>query len=109
QRADGFVLNLGETFDLINIKYPAEELYTGSGSARNLAPNSLTGYNVTSIALEVPAACLTAGADPVIGAWTTASLRQAQVLNVAPQSANSAASVGPVASPTGTPVAGGAW
>ena len=26
QRQDGFVVNLGETFDLVNIKYPVEEL-----------------------------------------------------------------------------------
>jgi hypothetical protein len=79
-------------------------------AARNLAPNGVGAFNTTSIALEVPAACLTAGTDPVIGAWTTASLRQAQVLNPVPQSAFSTASVGPVTSgATGTPVAGGAW
>jgi hypothetical protein len=108
QRQDGFVLNLGEIFDLVNIKYPAEELYTGTG-ARNLAVNGVAAFNVTSIALEVPAACLTAGTDPVIGAWTTASLRQAQVLNPVPQSAQSTGSVGAVAMPTPTPIAGGAW
>ena len=26
QRKDPFVVNLGETFDLVNIKYPVEEL-----------------------------------------------------------------------------------
>ena len=112
QRQDGFVVNLGETFDLVNIKYPAEELGPGGvgGGARNLAPNSLAGYNVTSIALEVPAACLTSGSDPVIGGWTTASLRQSEVLNPQPQSANSVGSVGAVASsPTGASVEGGAW
>jgi len=108
QRQDGFVVNLGETFDLVNIKYPATELAPGS-NARQLAPNSLAGYNVTSIALEVPTACLTAGNDPVIGAWTTASLRQASVLNSQPQSRKSVASVGAVASPTGAAVQGGAW
>jgi hypothetical protein len=109
QRQDGFVLNLGEVFDLVNIKYPAEELYRGSGSARNLAPNGVAAFNVTTIALELPASCLTAGNDPVIGGWTTASLRQAQVINPVPQSAKSAASVGASSSPIGTPVAGGAW
>lgn len=108
QRQDGFVVNLGETFDLVNIKYPAEELAPGM-NARQLAPNSLAGYNVTSIALEVPATCLTAGSDPVIGGWTTASLRQASVLNAQPQSAKSVASVGAVTAPTGAAVQGGAW
>ena len=107
QRHDGFVVNLGETFDLVNIQYPAEELAPGL-NARQLAPNSLAGYNVTSIALEVPASCLTAG-DPVIGAWTTASLRQASVLNSQPQSDKSVASVGAVSPPTGAAIQGGAW
>jgi hypothetical protein len=109
QRQDPFVVNLGETFDLVNIKYPVEELAPAGQNARNLAPNSLAGYNVTSIALEVPAACLTAGGDPVIGAWTTASVRQTTVINPKPESAKSAASVGTVASPTGPSVEGGAW
>src|SRR3984885_3813712 len=109
QRQDGFVVNLGETFDLVNIKYPVEELAPGM-NARQLPPNSLAGYNVTSIALEVPASCLTAGGDPVIGGWTTASVRQATVLNPQPQSAKSVASVGPVTTgPTGAAVQGGAW
>jgi hypothetical protein len=106
---DGFVVNLGETFDLVNIKYPVTQLAPAGVNARQLAPNSLAGYNVTSLALEIPAACLTAGGDPVIGAWTTASMRQAAVLNPVPQSAKSVASVGPVASPTGSAVQGGAW
>jgi hypothetical protein len=110
QRQDPFVVNLGETFDLVNIKYPVEELGPTGMNARNLAPNSLAGYNVTAIALEVPAACLATASDPVIGAWTTASLRQSEVLNPVPQSAKSAASVGPVTtSPTGASVDGGAW
>jgi Domain of unknown function (DUF4331) len=109
QRQDGFVVNLGETFDLVNIKYPVTELAPAGMNARQLAPNSLAGYNVTSIALEIPAACLTAGSDPVIGAWTTASLRQASVLNSQPQSDKSVASVGAATSPTGSAVQGGAW
>jgi hypothetical protein len=109
QRADGFVVNLGETFDLVNIKYPVQELAPNPATARNLAPNSLAGFNVTSIALEVPASCL-AGTDPVIGGWTTASVRQAAVINPQPQSSHSAGSVGAVASnPTGPAVEGGAW
>ncbi len=109
QRMDGFVVNLGETFDLVNIKYPVEELAPAGVDARNIEPNSLANKNVTSLALEIPIACLTSGSDPVIGAWTTASLRQAEVINSAPQSAKSVASVGPISSPTGPLVAGGAW
>lgn len=109
QRQDPFVVNLGETFDLVNIMYPVEELAPMGVNARQLAPNSLAGFNVTALELEIPASCLTAGSDPVIGGWTTASLRQASVLNPQPQSSSSAASVGPVTTPTGASVEGGAW
>jgi hypothetical protein len=108
QRKDGFVVNLGETFDLVNIKYPAEELAPGV-NARALETNTLADKNVTSLALEIPIACLTAGNDPVIGAWTTASMRQAEILNPVPQSNKSVGSVGAVSSPTGADLRGGAW
>jgi hypothetical protein len=108
QRQDGFVVNLGETFDLVNIKYPVEELDPGA-NARNLAPNSLASKNVTSLALEIPATCLVATGSPIIGGWTTASVRQAAVINPMPQSAQSVGSVGAVMQPTGPSVEGGAW
>src|SRR5579863_4077595 len=79
QRQDPFVVNLGETFDLVNIKYPATQLAPSGINGRNYVPNSLAGYNVTSLALEVPAACVTGGNSAVIGGYTTASLRQATV------------------------------
>lgn len=64
QRREGFVVNLAETFDLIN---------TNPLGPENAEKNDLASKNVTTIALEVPISCLTAG-DPVIGAWTTASV-----------------------------------
>ena len=82
QRKDPFVVNLGETFDLINIKFPAVEF---DANAEKAAQDSLSDKNVTTIALEVPIACLTSGADPVIGAWTTASIRDTRTMT-APQS-----------------------
>jgi len=72
QRKDGFVVNLGEIFDLVNLN-PV--------GPRDGAPNTIADKNVTSIALEVPVGCLVHGSDPVIGAWTTASLRQGHVYN----------------------------
>ena len=96
QRKDSFVVNLGETFDLINYKAPAVEF---DPNAEKGAKDDLADKNVTSIELEVPTACLlnaTAG-DPVIGGWTTASLRQGRLLNPFPGSA------------VGASVEGGAW
>ena len=82
QRKDSFVVNLGETFDLINIKAPATEF---AANAESAAKDDLAGKNVTAIELEVPIACLTAGNEPVIGAWTTASLRQGRLINPSPK------------------------
>ncbi len=92
QRRDGFIVNLGETFDLLDLN-PL--------GGRNSTENTLAGKSVTSIAMEVPVACLTkdgkgstATADPVLGGWTTSYLRQARVLNPTPQSTNNAEVVG---------------
>ena len=71
QRKDPFVVNLGETFDLVNIKYPAVEL---NPLAEFATVDSLADANVTSFVLEVPIACVTNGANPIIGGWTTASV-----------------------------------
>lgn len=71
QRKDPFVVNLGKIFDLIN---------TNPLGPVNGERDDLADKNVTALALEVPATCLTAGSDPVIGAWTTASLRQGRLL-----------------------------
>jgi hypothetical protein len=83
QRKDPFVVNLGETFDLVNIKYPAVEL---NPLAEFATTDSLADANVTSIVLEVPIACLTEGKSPIIGGWTTASVPASRVLAAAPTS-----------------------
>lgn len=72
QRREGFAVNLGEIFDLVN----TNPLGPVDGEA-----NEVADLNVTSLALEVPIACLTQGDDPVVGAWTTASLPKARILN----------------------------
>jgi len=85
QRKDPFVVNLGETFDLVNIKAPATEF---AANAEKAAKDDLALKNVTSIEIEVASACLTASGstDPVIGGWTTASVRQGRLLNPTPNS-----------------------
>ncbi|QNP42194.1 DUF4331 domain-containing protein [Lysobacter terrestris] len=66
QRKDGFAVNLGEVFDLVN----TNPLGPPDGE-RNL----LDDANVTTIALELPIACLTHSGNPIIGAWTSAYTR----------------------------------
>lgn len=82
QRKESFAVNLGQTFDLINIKAPATAF---SATAERDATDSLADKNITSIEMEVPTACLTNGTEPVIGGWTTASVRQARLINPTPK------------------------
>ncbi|HTQ00253.1 MAG TPA: DUF4331 domain-containing protein [Casimicrobiaceae bacterium] len=83
QRKDPFVVNLGETFDLVNIKYPAVEL---NPLAEFATVDSLGDANVTSLILEVPIACLTEGKGTIIGGWTTASVPATRALTSTPGS-----------------------
>ncbi|WP_152208251.1 DUF4331 domain-containing protein [Marinobacter changyiensis] len=90
QRKEAFAVNLGEIFDLVNTN--------PLGARDGEGPGDLADKNVTSFALEVPAACLTGSAqtasgDPVIGAWTTASVRQARVINPAPMANGKGATI----------------
>lgn len=87
QRKDGFVVNLGELFDLVNQN--GNKAPVAPGYARDAGTNILADKNVTSLALQVPTSCLIAGADsPSIGGWTTASLPQTGILNPAPKTPN---------------------
>ncbi len=65
QRREGFVVNLAEAFDLIN---------TNPLGPVDAEENVLADKNITTMAVEVPIACLASGKDPVIGAWTTSSI-----------------------------------
>jgi hypothetical protein len=70
QRKESFAVNVGEIFDLVN---------TNPLGARDGEPNPLEDKNITTFALEVPAACLTRGSNPVIGGWQTALLPRNRV------------------------------
>jgi hypothetical protein len=93
QRQDPFAVNLGTIFDLVNapVGVITDPALIGA------VPNTIGDKNVTTLALEVHKSCLTAG-DDVIGGWTTASLRQARLLNGKPGSGHQASEK-----------AGGAW
>nr|WP_217344064.1 DUF4331 domain-containing protein [Noviherbaspirillum sp. L7-7A]MBV0878169.1 DUF4331 domain-containing protein [Noviherbaspirillum sp. L7-7A] len=78
QRKEPFYIAVGKIFDLVNLNPLGPEV----GGNRN----DLEQKNVSTIALEVPAACLAAAGDPVIGGYTTASVRQGRLANPAPAS-----------------------
>ena len=75
QRKEPFYIAVGKVFDLFNLNP------LGSETGNN---NDLEGKNISTLAMEVPITCLTAGTEPVIGAFTTASVRQGRLLNGAP-------------------------
>jgi hypothetical protein len=82
QRKDPFAVNLGTIFDLVN----APVAVITDPALINAAPNTIDDANVTTMALEVHKSCLTQGSETVIGAWTTASLRQGSLLDPTPKS-----------------------
>ena len=93
QRHEAFKLSLGEVFDLVNFVPVEGDSAPGAGDGdgfpggvtQDPERNVLARNNVTSIALELHESCLTAGDEPVIGAWTTSSLKQVNILNPAPR------------------------
>ncbi len=89
QRQEGFAVNLGPVFDLVNapaavLLDPANKDAAGNGGGNHIIQKS----NVTTMAIEVHKDCLTNGAEPVVGGWTTASLRQGRLVNPKPGSGN---------------------
>lgn len=92
QRNEAFKISLGEVFDLVNFVPIEGDSAPGAGDGggfpggvtQDPERNILARNNTTSIALEVHQDCLTASDESVIGAWTTASLRQVTILNPRP-------------------------
>ncbi|MFL6098908.1 MAG: DUF4331 domain-containing protein [Actinomycetales bacterium] len=92
QRAEGFYVDLGATFDLLDPR-PLANLHTTFGltglpGRQGPGVNSTRFVNVHTIALQVPKTELTKGgkvptdaaaSSSVIGVWTTASRRQVTI------------------------------
>jgi hypothetical protein len=91
QRKEGFVVNLGETFDLVNnvpVEGDNDPVYNPppgkpfpGGITQSASNNVLANKNITTLALELPVACVKGTGNGVIGAWTTASTRQVRIAN----------------------------
>ena len=86
QRKEPFYIAVGKIFDLFNLN--------PLGAETNGNKNDLEGKNISSLALEVPISCLTTAGEPVIGAYTTASLRQGRLINPSPRGLNNASKEG---------------
>jgi hypothetical protein len=94
QRKEAFAVNLGAIFDLVNAPLGV----ITDPALINAAPNTIDNANVTTLAMEVHKSCLARANEPVIGGWTTASLRQGSLLNPSPKKGHQA-----------TAIVGGAW
>jgi hypothetical protein len=82
QRHEAFGVLLGNVFDLVNANAAQLTAGPGGGFKSNTAANPLNDKNVTTIAIEASANCLQPSAtETVIGGWTTASVKQARVIN----------------------------
>jgi hypothetical protein len=89
QRKDAFVVNLGKTIDLFNYVPVEGDSAAGAGDGNGFPGgitqdsmnDALADKNVTSIAVEILKVCATGDGNGSIGAWTTASLPQARILN----------------------------
>src|SRR6202047_5160280 len=75
---DPFFIDLGATFDSLNFRNGSSFLGTGGvltahqdqNDAQNYAADSLSGFNVNTIALQVPISMVAKSAtSPVIGTW----------------------------------------
>jgi Domain of unknown function (DUF4331) len=89
QRDESFAVNLGQVFDLVNLVPVDGDSVPGSGDGAGFpggitqdpANDIISDANITTFALELPKACLVGNGNGVIGGWTSASLRQARILN----------------------------
>src|SRR5690348_1738719 len=83
QRKEPFAVNLGKVFDLVNL-VPVDGTAFPGGIMQDPKNNQISDKNITTLALEVAASCLKGSGNGVIGGWTSASLRQARILNPKP-------------------------
>jgi hypothetical protein len=89
---DPFYIDLGATFDSVNYRTGSSFIGTGGvlssnqdqNDGQNYAADALSGFNVNTIALQVPISMVVpSSATPVIGTWA-ATYRSAQTVRSSP-------------------------
>ncbi len=89
---DPFWIDLGGTFDTLNTSISPILTEAQDAADQNFASDTVSGYNVNAIAIDVPIRCLTrtgrvepsTSPDAVIGVWGTTSRPQTKVLSKHP-------------------------
>jgi hypothetical protein len=89
QRAETFYIDLGATFDTLNFRryLPALSAAEDKDDVNPFGTNRFSGFNVSTIAIEVPTKHLTSDgkpaattASPVIGVYASTSRQKVRVL-----------------------------
>ena len=78
QTDDPFWVDL-QVFDLLTLR--GQDAPIGYAMGNNIPVDSLSGFNVHTLALEIPISRLTQGEEPVLGVWATSRRASMQVLN----------------------------
>lgn len=83
QRDETFYIDLGATFDTLNFRMPPilSSEQDGNDKVNPFGNDMLSGFNVSTIAIEVPIAEVTAQPDAVIGLYASTSRRATTVLS----------------------------
>ncbi|QNM81712.1 DUF4331 domain-containing protein [Sphingomonas sabuli] len=93
QREEQFAVNLGPIFDQVNFVpiegdndpvYGNGQPFPGGITQSDNNQELINKRNVTSIAIELPIACVTGTGNGVIGVWSSASLPQSRLLRPNP-------------------------
>jgi hypothetical protein len=78
QRAEGFYADIASIFDLAGLR-PLNSAHAIPPNGTETGRNTFAGYNVQSIALQVPKSDIVRQGDPVVGVWQTSSRRKVRV------------------------------
>ena len=87
QRGESFYIDLGAAFDTLNLRRTPPILTAAEDANDAVNPfgnNVLSGYNVSSIAIEVPISSVTGNGNAVIGAYASTERQKVRVLNAKP-------------------------
>jgi hypothetical protein len=88
QRDESFYIDLGGTFDSLNLRRTPPALSPEEDANDGVNPfgvDTLSGFNVSSIAIEVPIATITGDPNAVIGAYASTARRKVRTLGNGPQ------------------------
>ena len=89
QRDETFYIDLGATFDTLNLRRTPPVLTAAEDANDNVNPfgvDMLSGFNVSTIAIEVPIATVTGNPNTVIGAYASTARQKVSTLGNGPGS-----------------------